>query len=61
MTNVEHSVKDGKLTIVVDLKKVCGPSKSGKSMIIATTHGAMSVADGGKVFQVSVNVYKKKQ
>ena len=60
MTNIEHTVKDGKLTIVVKLKQDHGPSKSGKSTIVASTHGAASVADGGEVFEVSLNVYKKK-
>lgn len=60
MTNIEHSVKDSKLTIVVKLKEDHGPSKSGKSTIVASTHGAVSVADGSEVYQVSLNVYKKK-
>ncbi len=60
MTNVEHTVKDGKLTIVVKLGEDHGPSKSGKTTIVASTHGAVPVADGGAVFQVSLNVYKKR-
>ncbi len=61
MTNVITTVKDGKLTIVVKLDEDHGPSKSGKSIIVASTHGAMPVADGGAVFQVSLNVYTKKK
>ena len=37
MTNIETKMKDGKLTITVDLNKRFGPSGSGKSTIIATT------------------------
>ena len=39
MKNVELSVFDNILTIRIDLSKEVGPSKSGKSIIIATTEG----------------------
>ena len=37
MKNVEMSVEDNILTIHVDLSKDHGPSKSGKTTVIATT------------------------
>ena len=37
MTNVEMRVEGGKLIITADLSKDYGPSKSGKTTIIATT------------------------
>ena len=41
--NVELQVKDGKLMITVDLSKTFGTSSSGKSVIIASTGGNVSV------------------
>ncbi len=39
MKNMIMEVKDNKLTITIDLTKEQGMSKSGKSMVIATTSG----------------------
>jgi hypothetical protein len=46
LKNVKVSVKGKQLTIVVDLSKRLGTSKSGKSEIVATTAGNIPVADG---------------
>jgi len=46
--------KNGVMTIKVDTSKEFGPSKSGKTIVIATTGGNIRVGD---VF-VGVNVYK---
>ena len=54
--NVQTTVKDGKLSIVVDLAKEFGPSSSGKTVIIATTGAAVEVAPGIKL---GLNVYRK--
>jgi len=43
MKNVELKVEGNILTIKVDLTKECGPSSSGKSIIIATTEGNIAV------------------
>ena len=42
MTNVEMKVDGNKLIITADLSKDFGPSKSGKTIIIATTGGNVS-------------------
>lgn len=54
MRNVEIVEKDGKLIITIDLTKNFGKSKSGKTTIIASTDGNVSVAD----VKVGLNVYK---
>jgi hypothetical protein len=43
MKNVEMSVEGNILTIHVDLSKEFGPSASGKTMMIASTEGNVSV------------------
>lgn len=48
--------KNGIMTITVDTKKTFGPSKSGKTIIIASTEGNQTV-DGGVT--IGLNVYKK--
>ena len=55
--NVEMQVKDGKLTITVDLSKSFGISSSGKSTIIASTGGNVSVP-GHESVKVGLNVYR---
>ena len=57
MTNVELEVKGSKLVITVDLTKDFGPSKSGKTTIVATTGGGVPVPGMAHV-KVGVNVYK---
>jgi hypothetical protein len=60
MKNVKMSVKDNILTMEVDLTKEFGPSSSGKTIIIASTEGNVSV-EGHEEAKVGLNVYKKKQ
>lgn len=55
MKNVKIDIEDRILKITVDLKQNCGPSKSGKSLIIATTEGNIEIED----FFVGLNIYKK--
>jgi hypothetical protein len=57
MKNIETTIKGDKLTIVVDLAKTFGPSKSGKTTIIASTEGNQKVDGSDAVF--GLNVYKK--
>lgn len=59
MKNVDMTIENNVLTIKVDLSKEFGPSSSGKSMIIATTEGNVSVPDSEDV-KIGLNVYKKK-
>jgi len=58
--NIEEKVDGDILTITIDLSKSLGPSKSGKTTIIASSHGAILVPYGDSVVSVNLNVYKKK-
>ncbi len=59
MKNVEMKLDGDILTIKVDLTKEFGPSASGKTIIIASTEGNISVPDKDEV-KIGLNVYKKK-
>ena len=58
MKNVEMKVEGNILTIKVDLSKEYGPSSSGKTTIVASTEGNISVPERNE--KVGLNVYKKK-
>jgi hypothetical protein len=58
MKNVELTVEGTILTIKVDLSKDFGPSSSGKTTIIATTEGNVTVPEREE--KIGLNVYKKK-
>ena len=58
MKNVDMSVEGNILTIKVDLTKEFGPSASGKTIIIASTEGNVSVADRDE--KVGLVMYRKK-
>ena len=58
MKNVEIKVEGNILTIKVDLTKEFGPSASGKTIIIASTEGNVSVPDRDE--KIGLNVYRKK-
>ena len=58
MKNVQMAVEGNILTIKVDLSKEFGPSSSGKTIIIASTEGSVSVPDREE--KVGLNVYRKK-
>ncbi len=58
MKNVEMKVEGNILTIKVDLSKEYGPSSSGKTTIVASTEGNVSVPERDE--KVGLNVYKKK-
>ena len=55
MKNVEIKVNKNIMTITVDISKTFGPSKSGKTTIVASTEGAQKVED----VMVGLNVYRK--
>ncbi len=59
MKNVELNVDGNILTIKVDLTKDFGPSSSGKTIIIASTEGNVSIP-GAEDKKIGLNVYKKK-
>jgi hypothetical protein len=57
MQNVNITIsEDRKMTIVVDLTKEFGRSKSGKTIIIASTQGNANVAADGVM--LGLNCYK---
>ena len=59
MENVEltYDRKANKLVIKVDLAKELGRSKSGKSIVVASTQGNVKLEDG--VTFLGLNVYRK--
>ena len=56
MQNVEWEVKSDKLIIEIDLTKEFGPSKSGKTITIASTRGNQQVEGTDAI--IGLNVYK---
>lgn len=56
MRNVELEVKNDVLTIRVDLSKSFGRSKSGKTTIVASTDGNVTVP--GSDAKIGLNIYK---
>lgn len=56
MQNVTMTVKGTKLTIEVDLSKNFGPSKSGKTQVIASTLGNKAAPGSDAI--VGLNVYR---
>ena len=58
MKNVEMTVSGNILTIKVDLTKEFGPSASGKTIIIASTEGNITIPEREE--KVGLNVYRKK-
>ena len=59
MKNVEMSLEGNILTIKVDLAKDFGPSASGKTIIIASTEGNVTIPEHEEA-KVGLNVYRKK-
>jgi hypothetical protein len=59
MKNVDLTVEGTLLTVKVDLSKEFGPSASGKTIIIATTEGNVSIP-GAEDKKIGLNVYRKK-
>jgi len=56
MENVKWEVKDGKLIIEIDLTKELGPSKSGKTITVASTRGNQRIEGTDAI--IGLNVYK---
>ena len=54
MKNVETKIEGTKLIITVDMSKTYGPSKSGKTIIVASTEGNVKVGE----VTLGLNVYK---
>ena len=56
MKNIEISTKGSTLALTIDLSKTQGPSKTGKSIVIATTSGNKEIAPG---IYMGLNIYRK--
>ena len=56
MQNVEWKIEGDKLIIDIDLTKEFGPSKSGKTITIASTRGNQQVEGTDAI--IGLNVYK---
>lgn len=54
--NIIATLVGNKLTLEIDLSKELGPSKSGKTTVIATTSGNKSIIGSDAV--IGVNVYR---
>jgi len=59
MRNIQLAVNGNKLTLTIDLSKEQGDSKSGKSVVIASTDGNVDVK-GAAGIKLGLNVYKSK-
>jgi hypothetical protein len=55
--NVDMKVQGDKLLITVDLSKSYGLSSSGKSQVVATTSGNISVP-GREEIKIGLNIYR---
>ncbi|MHA1650304.1 MAG: hypothetical protein ACTSYB_08925 [Candidatus Helarchaeota archaeon] len=58
-SNILYKIDGNKLIIEIDLNpKEKPPSKSGKSLIIASTHGNKRLIEGEEIF-MGLNVYER--
>lgn len=60
MKNVEWTLDNNILTIRIDLTQTFGPSSSGKTTIIASTEGNVSVAPD-RDEKIGLNVYRPRK
>lgn len=58
MKNCEMKLEGNILTITVDISKEFGKSSSGKSIIISSTEGNVSVPEEEDI-KIGLNVYRK--
>lgn len=58
MQNIQTKIEGDKLIIVIDLKAPSHPSKSGKTMIVASTGGNVLIP--GTDLTVGLNAYRYK-
>lgn len=56
MKNIEMTVEGETLVIKVDLSKNFGKSKSGKTIIVASTEGNVSVPERNE--KIGLNIYR---
>lgn len=58
MKNIETTLVGNKLTLTIDLGLEYGPSKTGKSIVIASSEGNQAIP-GMENIKFGVNVYRK--
>ena len=60
--NITATENDGMVTLTVDTTKGGTPSKSGKSLVLASTRGnkTLRLKDGSEI-TVGINIYQKEQ
>lgn len=58
MENIKMDVKGNKLIVEIDLKHEGGFSKSGKSKVIASTKGNVTVPGANENIKIGINCYK---
>ena len=58
MKNCDMKLDGNILTITVDILKEFGKSASGKSIIIASTEGNVSIPDNEEI-KIGLNIYRK--
>lgn len=56
-SNIKTKVAGQKLTLEIDLSKTLRPSASGKTMLVATTHGRRPLPDADE-FNININIDK---
>ena len=57
--NVSMRIDDTKLVIEVDLTRDFGKSKSGKTIIVASSEGNVSLPKPYEHMKIGLNIYKK--
>lgn len=57
MKNIQMTVEGDILTIEIDLAEDLGPSKSGRTRLVATTSGNVEV-EGTKDVKIGINAYR---
>jgi len=58
MKNCDMKLDGNILTITVDISKEFGKSSSGKSVIIASTEGNVSISENEEI-KIGLNIYRK--
>lgn len=58
MSNLEIKTEGNNIIITIDTTKTQGPSRSGKSMIVATTSGNKKIETPNGVVTLGINAYK---
>jgi hypothetical protein len=58
MQNVTMTRNGDTLTVTIDLSKSLGPSKSGRTIMVASTQGNATVP-GPEGIKIGLNVYRK--